>query len=141
MYFEQIRRYIETFGSASVHAVVFDDLKDNPEKVYRGILRFLGVSDDFRPVFRNVNQTGRIRSERFQQRIAHLPPALKRLAYAFPRAIRRPAYRGLHRLNTSYAPPPPLEPDLRRRLSEVFRPDVERLSALIGRDLSHWCAE
>jgi hypothetical protein len=50
-------------------------------------------------------------------------------------------YRALHRLNTSYGPPPPLEPELRQRLNDAFRPDVERLSTLIGRDLTHWCAE
>ncbi|HEX6112514.1 MAG TPA: hypothetical protein VFZ10_09410, partial [Geminicoccaceae bacterium] len=140
-YYEQIRRYLETFGSDHVRVVVFDDLKNNPEQVYSGILQFLGVADDFRPAFRNVHRTGRIRSERFQERIAHLPLPLKRLAYAFPRAIRRPAYRALHRLNTSYAPPPPLDPALRRRLSDQFRPDVERLSALLRRDLTHWFAE
>jgi hypothetical protein len=63
------------------------------------------------------------------------------LAYAFPRSIRRPAYKTLHRLNTSYAPPPPLDPELGRRLKDEFRPNVERLSALIGRDLTPWCAE
>jgi Sulfotransferase domain len=140
LYYEQIRRYIETFGSASVHVVVFEDMKDHPEEVYRGILRFLGAGDDFRPSFRHVNKTGRIRSERFQQRIAHLPGPVKRLAYAFPRGIRRPAYRALHRLNTSYAPPPQLDPELRQRLNDDFRPDVERLSALLGRDLTRWCA-
>jgi hypothetical protein len=138
MYYEPITRYVQVFGSAGVHIVVFDDLRDDPQKVCRGILRFLGVDDGFRPAFRHVNKTGRIRSERFQQRIAHLPGPVKRLAYALPQAIRRPAYRALRRLNTSYAPPPPLDPELRQRLNDTFRPDVERLSTLIGRDLTHW---
>jgi hypothetical protein len=43
-------------------------------------------------------------------------------------------------LNTRVAAPP-LDPDLRRRLNHEFRPDVERLSALLGRDLTHWVAE
>jgi Sulfotransferase domain len=140
-YHDQIRRYVETFGSASVHVVVFDDMKDHPEKVYCGILRFLGVSDHFRPTFRHVNKTGQIRSERFQQRITHPPAPIRRLAYALPQGVRLSAFRALHRLNTSYAVPPPLDPGLRRRLNHEFRPDVERLSALLGRDLTHWCAE
>lgn len=140
MYTEQIGRFLDAFGPDNVHVVFFEELEGDPHRVYRGVLRFLGASEDFRPDFRNVNRTGRIRSERFQQRIAHLPPRLKRVAYAFPRAIRRPTYRALCRLNTSYAPPPPLEPDLRRRLVDQFRPDVERLGALLGRDLGHWVA-
>ena len=141
MYYRHVERYIEIFGSTSVHVVLFDELKNDPEKVYQGILQFLGVRGDFRPAFTHVNKTGRIRSEGFQQFIAHLPGPVKRLAYAVPRGIRRPAYRALHRLNTSYAPPSPLDPELLRCLSNQFRPDVERLSALIGRNLTHWCAE
>ena len=141
MYHSQIEKYIEIFGHANVHIALFDDIENNPQDVYRGMLGFLGVSDDFRPSFCNVNKTGRIRSERLRQQLDHPPAAVQRLAYALPRRIRRTAYWTLRRLNVSYAPPPPLDRALRRRLNDKFRPDVERLSALIGRDLTHWFAE
>ena len=138
MYYEQVRRYLETFGSENVYMVIFDDIKQNPEDTYRGMLRFLGVSDGFRPSFRNVNKTGRVRSERLRQRLDHPPGVVKSMAYALPQRVRRKAYWALRRLNISYGPPPPLDPELRRRLDDEFRPDVESLSALIGRDLTHW---
>ena len=31
-----------------------------------------------------------------------------------------------------------MDPDLRRRLTEEFAPEVERLGRMIGRDLSDW---
>jgi hypothetical protein len=33
---------------------------------------------------------------------------------------------------------PQLEPDLAASLRSEFRPDIERLEDLIGRDLRHW---
>jgi len=33
-----------------------------------------------------------------------------------------------------------MSPELRARLREIFRPDVARLSELLGRDLSAWSA-
>ena len=44
------------------------------------------------------------------------------------------------KLNSSRVARPEMAPDLRRRLTEEFRPEVERLSALIDRDLSAWTA-
>jgi hypothetical protein len=31
-----------------------------------------------------------------------------------------------------------IDPELRERLTTELSPEVERLSALVGRDLSHW---
>jgi hypothetical protein len=36
------------------------------------------------------------------------------------------------------APPPPLDPEIRARLTEDYREDILKLQDLIGRDLSHW---
>ena len=33
-----------------------------------------------------------------------------------------------------------IDPDLRRRLSLEFEPEIRRLARVIGRDLSHWMA-
>jgi len=42
------------------------------------------------------------------------------------------------RLNTKIEPRRPLAPELRVRLTAEFAPEVERLSGLLGRDLSAW---
>jgi hypothetical protein len=135
MYYAQIYRYFDVFTPARVHVVVYDDMQRDMANTFCGILEFLEVDSSFRPRFVNVNKTGKLRSRSLQHIISCGPTPLKRLAYMLPRAIRRPAYKALHRLNTSYAPPPSLDPDLRARLKSV-----ERLSALIGRDLTHWTA-
>jgi hypothetical protein len=41
-------------------------------------------------------------------------------------------------MNSEAKPRAPMDPLLRRRLLDEFTPDIERLGALIGRDLSGW---
>ena len=141
MYYSQVRRFLDVFARSRVHVVLYDDLQRDASSVYRHVLEFLETRCNFEPEFVNVNKTGKIRSETFQRLISRLPSPIQRLAYLCPRSIRRPTYRVLHRLNTSYAPPPPMDPRLRDRLKTAFRVDVERLSALIQRDLTHWIAD
>ena len=45
----------------------------------------------------------------------------------------------MFRLNTKTEQRPPMNPALRRRLQAEFRPEVERLSDLLQRDLTYWC--
>jgi hypothetical protein len=49
-------------------------------------------------------------------------------------------YNRIERLNTTKTARAKMDPALRRRLLEHFRADIEKLSALIGRDLSIWTA-
>ena len=44
----------------------------------------------------------------------------------------------LRKLNTAPATRQTIDTELRRRLDEEFAPEVERLSALLGRDLTGW---
>jgi hypothetical protein len=43
-------------------------------------------------------------------------------------------------MNSRVEKRPMMDPQLRRRLTDEMRPEVERLGALIGRDLSGWTA-
>ena len=54
-------------------------------------------------------------------------------------AVAKLIRRHLRNLLTS-RPPPPLAPDMRRRLVDFYRDDVLALQDLIGRDLSRWLA-
>jgi hypothetical protein len=57
------------------------------------------------------------------------------------RAVRASLLARLRLLNSRVAPRPPMPVELRRRLQAEFRPDVTQLSAMLGRDLTHWCGD
>lgn len=135
---DQLKRYLDEFGRERLHVIVHDDMRADVAGVYRGVLEFLDVDPDFQPVFVPVNEHKVFRS-RLIQRLIYDPPILRA---AIPR-LRR--YAPVHALrsralaaNSRQVERPPMDPHLRRKLEQELAPEVERLGALIGRDLSHW---
>ncbi len=134
-YDEQVARYQEVFDPDHLHVILYDDFKADTLGTTRWLYARLGVDPEFTPDIRVVNPNTRVRSEAFRRLLRAIPEPVK--ARALGRA--RPAISAaLRRLNTRVEPRPPLDPDLRRRLVEEFRPEVERLAARIDRDLSAW---
>lgn len=143
-YSEQIRRYFETFGRERVQVIIYDDLLADPAAVYRNTLNFLGVSSaqgatDFGVVngshtarsswLRAILQDPLTRGTAIALR-SHLPPAVFSL-------VQKAGMR-LCELNQKVQKYPSLAPDVRIALRREFAPEVEQLSLLLGRDLTHW---
>ena len=142
---EQVKRYFDTFGREQVHIIIFDDFKSNPDQVYRETLEFLGVEPDFVPDLTSRNPNRRVRNATLQQLIIKPPTKLLEIGkyfVPFPRSVRRNLLQKLkqtvRRFNTQKAPRPPLDPELRRSLQQEFAPEIEKLSDLLGRDLTYW---
>lgn len=141
-YTEQVRRYFDVFGRDNVHLIIFDDFRGDTAGVYRQTLRFLGVDETFRADFRivNPNKHARARSKRLMRFRYNYPLVVRRLGrLAVPSLpARRTLLRGFERLITRRTPHPPMDTQLRKRLQAEFAPEVETLSQLLGRDLTHW---
>jgi hypothetical protein len=141
---EQLRRYFETFGRERVHVIVYDDLVSNPAAVYRGTLEFLSLDStppdiDFKVINGNksVKSTAlrAILNERYlRSTVLAIRPWLPRFIFSALRGVDR----RLWQLNTRSEKRPPLGTELRARLKREFAPEVEKLSNLLGRDLTHW---
>lgn len=141
-YTPQVRLFFESFGRERVHVIIFDDFIRDTAAVYRETLRFLGVAPDILPGFKQVNPNYRMRIKVVQDFLNHPPPRLRSLLRATsPEPLRQLLIKGLRRLNSSREPRSPLEPELKRRLQAEFLPEVEDLSKLLGRDLTHWCRD
>lgn len=136
---EQVSRYLDVFGRERIHFVVFDDLAKDAKAVYRAAFEFLGVDPnfEFEATVENTNRTPR---SRLIQRMIFAPPRQLRPIYGRLRSV---PY--LHRIrdrvargNVQPVKRQPMDPELRRQLTEEFKPQVEELGRLIGRDLSAW---
>lgn len=136
---DQVERYLDVFGRERVHVIIFDDMKRDTPGVYRRTLEFLGVAADFQPDFTPANVNKRQRSATLQRLVYDPPGPIRRLV---PRLRRFPVVHRLRGavvgLNSRVAQRSAMDADLRRRLQAEFAPEVERLGALIGRDLSNW---
>jgi hypothetical protein len=58
-YYEQVKRYLDTFGPDRVHIIIFEDFRADPATAYRQTLEFLGVDPTFEPNFNVVNGSRR----------------------------------------------------------------------------------
>jgi hypothetical protein len=145
-YSEHVERYLTVFGREHVRCILFQDFKQDPERVYRETLTFLGLEPAGSPDFKAHNERRRWRSQRLarftrvpyhlglrlsKRRAGRAKPAVDKILHLlFYLPLRANLDKG-HR-------PPPASPELRGSLRQQFRDDVERLAELIGRDLSAW---
>ena len=138
-YADQVGRYLEVFGRDNVHVVVFDDFERDTARTYADVLRFLGVSTEFRPEFPVVNANRRTVSKAATHLLWRPPGLVLRLgSLLVSRTVQRRTIEFLTRLVAKTEPRPAMDPALRAQLQAEFAPEVERLSALLGRDLTGW---
>jgi hypothetical protein len=143
---DQVRRYFEAFGREQVHVIIHDDLNADTPGVYRDTLRFLDVDPEFTVDFRVFNPNKRFRSQRLRFILRHKPAWMRAVGRTvvpghYRQKVSRKVNKMLLAVNTEYMQRPPLDPDLRQQLQAEFAPEIDRLSELLGRDLSHWYRE
>ncbi len=128
LYFEQVRRYYDTFGEEGVKVWLFEDVVNHPQRVSTETFEFLGVDPSFAPALGLHNPS-------------HVPWSIPLQFWLRTRGLRRlPVWlrdRAL-RWNLKWARRPVKPAALLRDLRERYKPDVARLQDLIGRDLSAW---
>ena len=142
---EQIERLYHLAGRDRSLVLLFEDFVRDPGALYRQVLAFLGVDDDGRTRFQRKFRSKMYRSRRLQQLLyaplaskAHVFDTLKRRINLKKAAGRKSWLKRLARWNTIDARPAPLAPTMRRTLRDAFATDVDKLSGLLQRDLSHW---
>ncbi|HEX6115667.1 MAG TPA: sulfotransferase [Solirubrobacterales bacterium] len=141
LYARQAEPYLEHLGAERIAFVTREDLRDRREETMRRLFGFLGVDDGFSsPQFEREWETGSAKGSggfRLMDRAVRLP-GLRSLDRNFDRLPERWRWlveRIVHDPGSGEAPKPELPADLRARLVEAFRPDVERLEELTGRRL------
>ncbi|XRO76582.1 sulfotransferase [Methanocaldococcus sp. 10A] len=135
----QIERYLKIFPREQVKIILLDDLKNNLEGTYKEILIFLGVDDiDFRPDFTIKNPAKTYRSK-FLQDLLKNPYKMKKIVNIYrkivPLKIREKIYNFLLEINKKPIKKPAIDPEFRHELMIKFKPEVEKLSDLLNRDL------
>ena len=138
-YAPQVERYLEAFGPARVRVFLFEDFVLRTSEVFRETLEFLGLDTSFSPSFEVVNSNRNVRSPWLHRLLLTPPESLRKpVRVILPAKVRDDLRVRASTLNTTLAPRPPLQPALRARLLDELRPGIERLAALLDRDLSAW---
>lgn len=133
-YTEHIQRYFDLFDKKQIKIIIYDDFKKDNAKVYKEVLEFLEVNPTFTPEFKILNPRKIVRFRTLRDII--LIPAIYKTLKAL---VSLKPFRGLKTLYetkiTRTQPRPPLEPAFKNELMKKCKPEVEKLSALLNRDL------
>ena len=139
-----VQRLFEIFPREQVKIILLDDLTRDTKSVYEDILAFLGVPSDGRTEFPQVNANFENKSQ-FLAKLFHPPQSVYKafmkfislFGVGFTKWV-SVVYNRIERLNTTQTRRSQMDPALRARLAEHFRPDIELLAKLLERDLSAW---
>jgi sulfotransferase family protein len=140
LFAEQIERYLHRFGRDNVHVIVHDDFVRDTAREYERVLQFLSVDSTFGPsAFTVVNPNKKPRSATVHRFLVHPPAGAQAVVRTVvPERARAVMSGRIRRLNTAHERRTPMPAELRKRLARELAPEVDRLGALLERDLSHW---
>ena len=135
----QVEPYLEAFGPERIRVISREDLKLERADTMRSMFEFLGVDPEFTSEeFEREWETGGAKGGgrfRLMDRAVRLPGlrALDRNFDRLPERLRWRVERMVHDPDSGEAPKPKLPSELRKRLADVLRPEVERLERITGR--------
>ena len=134
MYFDQVRRYLETFGSSNVRVFVYEEFCQSPLQVVQEIFRFLDVDDNFVPDMSARSM------QAYWPRSTNIDQALRspnRINSAMRNILPTSTYARLvkYGMRLNKGKPPRMPNEMREQLSMTFQQDVVKLEHLLGRKL------
>jgi hypothetical protein len=137
-YHVQLSVYYDLFPREQIKIYLYEDWIGAPQAMLRDLFRFLQVDEDFVPTILRSNVTRLPKSRRLHSLATH-PPQLGRGMRFLPTTARRAVLSALKWMDNKFnlTSPPPIDAEIRTRLTADYREDILKLQDLIGRDLSH----
>lgn len=132
-----LQQYFERFPREQIRIYLYEEWQRQPTAILQDLFRFLAVDEHFIPDMTVRHNAGVAPRSGWLARFLRQSHPLKRwLSLLAPATVRQRVVRSLTHRNLTK--PPPLDPQLRAQLTELYRDDILRTQALLGRDLSHW---
>jgi Sulfotransferase domain len=141
-YFFQLEPYLDAFGPDRIEIIGREELKADRPATMRRAFDFLGVDAAFTSEqFEREWETGVAKGGsrfRLMDRAVRLPGlrAIDRNFDRLPESLRWRAEHIVHAPEAGEAPKPELPAELRGRLADLFRDDVQRLEEFTGRSFA-----
>lgn len=138
MYGCQLTRYFDVFPRDQIKVIIYDDFVKDASRVVRELYDFVGVRPDYesdQDLRVNVTKTPDD-SKLFHRIISGENLARSAVRRILPMSARRRLREYVR--DVFFQPPPPMNPELRSVIGDLFRNDIQLLQQLLGRDLSFW---
>lgn len=131
---DQMERLYTQIPRKRVFPLLLDDIKADPHAAYCRVLEFLNIDDDERSEFSVHNPAKTLRAPGLKKVIQLLGSLKRSLGIRHGLGV----LNAINRCNVRYRARAPMSIEMDYILKKYFREDVQKLSRLINRDLSHW---
>lgn len=143
---EQIERYLEYFSWQQINIILFDDFTKNTAEEYKKTLMFLNADESFATHFNKINPKKKVKSKFIQELYKRPPEKILKIGKYFlpiPREQRKKLLNAIKDYLQQFNQKEiknhrQVNSDFLVELNRKFSSEIDRLSELINRDLSHW---
>lgn len=135
-YYNQVKRYFDTFDRQQIKVYLYEDINNNPLELVQNTYRFLDVEPQYVPSLTKQNVSQKPKSQLIVRLFRHDNQLKSLLKPLFPKEVRDVIRKRAIKINS--VTKPSLTPEMRQSLIDIYREDVLRLQDLIQRDLSTW---
>lgn len=135
LYYNQIKRYVDTFGRDNVHLIVFEEMiKDRNKPNLIATCKFLDIDENHEFLSNHSNPTVLNFHSGYMERLRSIKNKLLKI---FPEEYINPIKDAI--IRRSYKKPPKLVKEVKEKLYEkYFLEDVKKIERDFGVDLSIW---
>jgi hypothetical protein len=140
LYYMQLQQYLEYYSASQILVISAEDLRDHRSSTLRRVFEFLEVDANFYSrcyALRRHRSARKRRKTALGMRIAQAAPT--KLLQRLPQVVRWPVEDLLFLPFSHQVERPELAKELRARLVERLRKDVEQLRAFSGCGFRNWC--
>lgn len=133
-YYEQVRAYLMNFRNVKIY--LFEELKHDPDSVISDLLGFLEVDRNVNLKIQKKHNFSGVPTVQYFDNLIFKDNAIKTIVKKIlPSSVRKNIAFVLSRVNLKKGN---MDSEIRAKLIEMYREDMEKLSLLIDRDLSSW---
>lgn len=137
LYSQQLKRYFDNFDRQQIKVVLYKDLKADSLAFVQDIFEFIGVERQFKPDLSAKHNATGIPYHKALDALLKEPNLIKAIyQLLLPEKLRKPITAKIAQYNPLYKPP--LTPEIRHNLLELYSEDILKLQKLIQQDLSLW---
>lgn len=135
-YYQQLKRYYDSFDVDQIRVYLFEDIKNNPLELTQNIFEFLEVNSSFKPNVKKRHNPTNVPKNQTLNKLFNRPNPIKdSIKYFLPMGLRQNIANTIKKKNLGK---PELSKKIRKQLIDEYKEDIFQLQDLINRDLSRW---
>lgn len=135
LYYKRLKRYFDLFPREQIKIMIFEEFRKDPTRSIIDLFDFVGVDKSFVPDTSTQHNPAGIPKVRWLNRLFFHPTLIRTAKAVFPERV----HGMLKQVQQKNLKAPPKFPaDLRAKLIDLYREDINKLETLLNRDLSIW---